>query len=161
MYWLSIRTHSCCWAECVSRGVLFMTVTILTLDCTHKHRTSGGVYPLALLEIASIVSLAWGKYFYITFIVLSSQFFIYFVSKCRIPLIRLICLVFLFKMIFCPSMASTQGGPFFPAPTESRILSQLQCGVAIDQIIKSWVFLFFYCLLFQFVYLSGDFAFFP
>ena len=34
-------------------------------------------------------------------------------------------------------MASAQGGSFFPAPTESRILSQLQQGVAIDQIIKS------------------------
>ena len=49
-------------------------------------------------------------------------------------------------------MASAQGRLFVPAPTESRILSQLQCGVAIDQIIKSQVFLFFYCLLFQFVY---------
>ena len=34
-------------------------------------------------------------------------------------------------------MASAQGGPFFPAPKESRILSQLKHGVAIDQIIKS------------------------
>ena len=49
-------------------------------------------------------------------------------------------------------MASAQGGLFFPAPAESRILSQLQSGVAIDQIIKSWVLLFFYCLLFQFIY---------
>ena len=56
MYWLSIRPHSCCWADCVSRGVLFMTVTILTLNCTYKHRTSGRVYPLVLLEIASMIS---------------------------------------------------------------------------------------------------------
>ena len=34
-------------------------------------------------------------------------------------------------------MASAQGGSFFPAPTESRILSQLQRDLAIDQIIKS------------------------
>ena len=34
------------------------------------------------------------------------------------------------------------GRIIFPAPTESRILSQLQHGVAIDQIIKSWVFCF-------------------
>ena len=39
-------------------------------------------------------------------------------------------------------MASAQEGSFFLAPTEPRILSQLQCGVAIDQIIKSWVFCF-------------------
>ena len=39
-------------------------------------------------------------------------------------------------------MASVQGGPFFPAPTESRILSQLQCGVPVDHIIKSQVFIF-------------------
>ena len=32
-----------------------MTVTILALNCTYKHRTSGGVYSLAPLEIASIV----------------------------------------------------------------------------------------------------------
>ena len=56
MYWLSIRPHSCCWADCVSRGALFMIVTTLTLNCTYKYRTSGGVYPLVLLEIASIVS---------------------------------------------------------------------------------------------------------
>ena len=43
--------------------------------------------------------MAWGKCFCITFIVLSSQSFICFVSKCRIPLIRLICLVFLVKMV--------------------------------------------------------------
>ena len=78
--------------------------------------------------------MAWGNSFCITFIVLSSQFFIYFVSQYRILLIRIICLVFLFKMIFCPSMASAQGGSFFPALTEFRILCQLQCGVAIDQL---------------------------
>ena len=43
--------------------------------------------------------MAWGKCFCITFIVLSSQFFIYFVSKCRILLIRFICLVFLIKTV--------------------------------------------------------------
>ena len=58
-------------------------------------------------------------------------------------------------------MVSAQVGSFFPAPTESRILSQLQSGVVIDQIIKLWVFLSFYCLLFQFVCLSEDFVFFP
>ena len=40
-------------------------------------------------------------------------------------------------MIPHPSMASAQGRSFFPVPTESRILSQLQHGIAIDQIIKS------------------------
>ena len=39
-------------------------------------------------------------------------------------------------------MASAQGGSLFPAPTESRILSQLQRDVAIDQIInRIFVFL--------------------
>ena len=33
-------------------------------------------------------------------------------------------------------MAFAQEEPFFLAPTEFRILSQLQRGVAIDQIIK-------------------------
>ena len=66
--------------------------------------------------------MPWGKCFCITFIVLSSQSFICFVSKCRILLIRLICLVFLVKMVlsihgFC------SGRTIFPAPTESRILS--------------------------------------
>ena len=61
MYWLSIRPHSCCWADCVSRGVLFMTVTTLTLNCTYKHRTSGRVYPLVLLEIVSMVSWPGGN----------------------------------------------------------------------------------------------------
>ena len=37
--------------------------------------------------------LAWGNCFCITFIVVSSQFFTYFASQYRIPLIRLICLV--------------------------------------------------------------------
>ena len=56
MCWLSIRPHSCYWADCVSRGVLFMTVAILALNCTYKLRISGRVYPLVLLEIVSIVS---------------------------------------------------------------------------------------------------------
>ena len=43
--------------------------------------------------------MAWGNCFCITFIVLNSQFFIYFVSKHRILLIRLICLVFFVKMV--------------------------------------------------------------
>ena len=100
MYWLSIRPHSCCWADCVSRGVLFMTVTILTLNCTYKHRTSGRVYPSGSTWDSIIDFVAWGNCFYITFIVLSSQFSIYFVFQCRIPLIRLICLVFLIKVVF-------------------------------------------------------------
>ena len=44
---------------------------------------------------------------------------------------------------FCPPMASAQGGLFFLAPTESRILSQLQHGVAIEsnyQIVKYFCF---------------------
>ena len=31
-------------------------------------------------------------------------------------------------------MASAQGGSFFPAPTESKILSQLLCGVVIGTV---------------------------
>ena len=45
-------------------------------------------------------------------------------------------------MIFCPSMASAQGGSVFLAPTESRILSQLQCGVPIDQLSNHEYFCF-------------------
>ena len=56
MYWLSIRPHSCCWADCVFRGALFMTVATLALNCTYKLRISGRVYPLVLLEIASMIS---------------------------------------------------------------------------------------------------------
>ena len=55
MYWLSIRPHSCCWADCVSRGILFMTVTTLTLNCIYKHNILGRVYLLALLEIVSMI----------------------------------------------------------------------------------------------------------
>ena len=58
-------------------------------------------------------------------------------------------------------MASAQGGPFFPASTESRILSQLQYGVAIDQNYQIVIILFFYCLLFQFVYYWEILYFFP
>ena len=50
---------------------------------------------------------------------------------------RLILPSLSFQVIFYPSMAFDQEGPFFLAPTESRILSQLQRGVAIDQTIKS------------------------
>ena len=55
MYWLPIRPHSCCWADCVSRGALFMIVTTLALNCPYKLRISGRVYPLVLLEIASMI----------------------------------------------------------------------------------------------------------
>ena len=47
------------------------------------------------------------------------------------------------------------GRTIFPAPTESRILSQLQHGVAIDQIIKSWILLFsIVCYFNLFTYLE-------
>ena len=128
-----------------------MIVTTLTLNCTYKHRISGRVYPLVLLEIASMISWPGGNVSVFTFIVLNSQSCIYFVPKCRIQLIRLVYLVFSSKW-FCPSMASLQGGPFFPASTESRILSQLQCGGGHRSNYQIISILFFYCLLFPFVY---------
>ena len=76
-----------------------MTVTTLALNCTYKHRISGRDYPLVSTWDSINDFVAWRNFFYITFIVLSSQFSIYFVSKCRILLIRLICLVFFVKMV--------------------------------------------------------------
>ena len=58
---VSQTCQSCCWADCVSRDALFMIVTTLTLNCTYKHRISGRVYPLVLLEIASMVSWPGGN----------------------------------------------------------------------------------------------------
>ena len=96
--------------------------------------------------------MAWGKYFYITFIVLSSQFCIFiFVLKCRIQLIRPICLVFLFKIVlsihgFC------SGRTIFPCShrVQDPIPTPTWCSHRSNYQIMS--ILFFYCLLFQFVY---------
>ena len=56
-----VKLHSCCWADCVSRGASFMIVNTLTLNCTYKYRISGRVYPLVLLEIASMISWPVGS----------------------------------------------------------------------------------------------------
>ena len=86
--------------------------------------------------------MAWGKCFCITFIILSSQFFIYFVSKCRIPLIRLVCLVFLIKMVlsihgFC------SGRTIFPCShrVQDLVPTPMWCGHRSNyQIVSIFVF---------------------
>ena len=95
--------------------------------------------------------MAWGKCLCITFIVLSSQSFIYFVPKCRIQLIRLVCLVFLFKIVlsihgFC------SGRTIFPCShrVQDPIPTPMWCGHRSNYQIIS--ILFFYCLISQFVY---------
>ena len=100
-----------------------------------------------------MISWPGGNCFCITFIVLSSQFFIYFVSQYRIPLIRLICLVFFFfvKMVlsihgFC------SGRTIFPCShrVQDPVPTPTWCGHRSNYQIVS--ILFFYCLLLQFVY---------
>ena len=103
--------------------------------------------------------MAWGKCVCITFIVLSSQFFIYFVSKCRILLIRLICLVFLIKMVlsihgFC------SGRTIFPHPhrVQDLVPTPTWCGHRSNyQIVSTFVFLLSAILI---GLLLGDFVFF-
>ena len=96
--------------------------------------------------------MAWGKYFYISFIVLSNQFCIFiFVFKCGIQLIRPICLVFLFKIVlsihgFC------SGRTIFPCShrVQDPIPTPTWCSHRSNYQIMS--ILSFYCLLFQLVY---------
>ena len=112
-----------------------MTVTHMKLKCRYNHKPPGRVFLVSTQDSINDF-ITWGKYCYIPFIVLVSSLFIWGPTT-EFSLVRLILLSLSFQSNFYPSMAFAQEGPFFLAPTESRILSQLQRGVAIDQIIKS------------------------
>ena len=133
MYWLFIRS----WKLniCAFRGVLFMTAIHMKLKCRHNHKPSGRVFLVSTRDSINDF-MTWGKYCYIPFIVLANSLFIWG-PTIEFSLMRLILPSLFLSNGFYPSMAFAQEGPFFLAPTESRILSQLQRGVTIDQIIKS------------------------
>ena len=96
--------------------------------------------------------MAWGKCFCITFIVLSSQSFIYFVPKCRIQLIRLVCLVFSLQNAFVHPWLLFREDHFSLLPQSPG--SYPNSNVVWPQIKLSncKYFCFFYCLISQFVY---------
>ena len=121
-----------------------MIVTTLTLNCTYKHRISGRVYPLVLLEIASMISWPEGNISISHLLILSNQSCIFiFMLKCRIQLIRPVCLVFLFKIVlsihgFC------SGRTIFPCShrVQDPIPTPTWCGHRSNyQIMSIFVFL--------------------